>query len=231
MPTQAGALIDEARDYHASFDPRTVPEKASLRALSRIQRRLAEKVTEINEEALAQPVTLSKVDVDAASAAGVGGPGIPLPDHLLLLSAYTTRVASPTLQIPVDLVSYANAPQQGALRFPSAYVIGGSLYPINGSQVGYTIKGDGTSPHGWEDLDGLTLLIVPAPPELVSPNSLISLPVATHSAMVSALALWMMQRQGLGIHDLRNEAMDAERSALATLVSQGSTSTWTVLRR
>jgi hypothetical protein len=230
MPTPAGVLVDEARDYHASFDPRTVPAKASLRALSRIQRRIAEKVTEINEEALAQPVSLSKADVDAAALSGVAGPGISLPEHLLLLSAYTTRSGDPSFQIPVSLVTYANAPQHGALDFPSVYLIGQKLYPINGSQVGFTMGGDGTGPHGWEDLNGLTLLMVLTPAALVDLDSVISLPDAAHPAMVSLLALWMMQRQGVNISDLRGEAMDAERSALATLSGQGSTSTWSVVR-
>lgn len=233
MPATARDLVDQARDFHSSFDPRTVPEKAALRQLSRIQRRLAEKVTAISEEALAVVQSFTKAAVDAAAVAGVTGPGIALPDHLLLLAAYTTRSAGAG-KIPVDLVAYSNAQAEALRVFPSAYVIRQKLYPVNTYEAGgFLLKGDTNITHGWEDLNGIDLLIVPTPPELLSPDSLLSLPDSTFDALVVGLANWMAQRQGVlnSMPSLRQDAGDAEGAAIATLTNQDTTSTWSVVRK
>lgn len=228
--------MDQARDFHDSFDPRRVPEKAALRQLSRLQRRLAEKVAAHTEEALATVVSFDKATVDAAASAGITGGGIPLPEHILVLRAYTYRAAVPSTlgKIPVDLVTYVNREAESLRVFPSAYLMGQRLYPVNTYEAGgFYIKGDTNIQHGWEDLNGLDVLLVPTPAELQTPADLLTLPDSTHDGLVTMLAGWMAQRRGVlkEMPFLKEELQDAEETAIATLVGQDTTSTWTVTRK
>jgi hypothetical protein len=229
MPLVAAAVVDQARDFHHSFDPHRVPEKAAIRQLSRYQARLASKVTTISEDALAVPVRFAKEEVDTAAAAGVGGPGLALPDHILILAVGTAHVSGGR-QGPVHLVNYANHRVEAAHLWPAAYLLRGVLYPANRHEVrGYVIKGDVPTPeHGWEELDGIVVTLVPLPPDLTDKESLIGLPGSTQDALVTNLALWMAQRVGLNWPTLQQQAMDAEAAAVAALATQDTTSTWTI---
>jgi hypothetical protein len=229
MPVLAGALVDEARDYHPAFDRRQVPDRMVLRELSRHQRRLAAKVVLVSEDALAVPVSFSKALVDAAALDGVSGAGLALPEYLLVLSAYTRYTAGGS-DIPVELVTYANNQAQAIRDFPSAYLIRQTLYPVNRGRAGLAMKGDTTAPHGWEELDGMTLLVVPNPPELITLESEVTLPSVAHDALVVNLARWMGARGSIRM-DLGNQAREAEDAAIAALGSQDTTSTWTVVRK
>lgn len=230
----AREVVDQARDYHISFDPRRVGEKMALRYLSRYQRRLAEKITAMSEEALASTVSFTKAEVDAAALAGAAGAGLTLPDHLILLGLHTTRVAGGS-SIPVDLVAYSNRHVDAVRVFPSAYILNQKLYPTNRYEAsGFHIKGDSsTLEHGWEPLDGIVAILVRTPVELTAPENLLTLPDSTQDALVANLALWMASRNGVlkELPDLKQEATDAEASAVMTLGSQDTTSTWTVARR
>ena len=234
MPTAAGDIVDEARDYSMAFDPKTIPEKMALRQLSRLQTRLAEEVTAISEEALAVTVSFPKVDVDAAALAGVKGLGLTLPDHLILLAAYTSRTTG-IGAIPVDLVSYANNQAEALRVFPSVYILRQRLYPVNTYEAGgFIIKGDGgIYTHGWENLNGLDVLLVPTPAKLLVSSDPISLPDSTHNALTTSLALWMAGRTNVlsTLPGLSDEAQRAHGAAVSTLANQDTTSNWTVLRK
>jgi hypothetical protein len=125
--------------------------------------------------------------------------------------------------------------QAEALRvFPSAYVIRQRLYPVNTYEAGtFLIKGDSSSAtHGWEDLNGIDVLLVPTPAELTLPDSPITLPDSAFDALVVGLANWMAQRMGVlnSMPTLRQESGDSESAAIASLAGQDTTSTWTVRR-
>lgn len=231
MPVYARDLVDQARDFHPAFDRRQLPDKLVLRQLSRYQRRLAGKITALSEEALAVPVVFAKAEVDAAAVAGVTGPGLALPEYLLILSIFTRYTAGGP-DIPVQLVAYSNNMAQALLDFPSAYLIRQSLYPVNRWRAGTAIKGEATGLTGWEELDGVSMIVVPVPPELVSLESEITLPAATHDALIAKTALWMASRQGVApiLPQLPSEAREAEEAAVMALGSQDTTSTWTVRR-
>jgi len=227
MPVTAADVVDQARDFHFSFDPHRVPEKAAVRQLSRYQRRLAEKVTAISEDALAVPVAFSKEEVDAAVVAGVGGPGLAMPDHVLLLEVSTVSFGEMT-RIPIHLVTYANRAEAGH-RWPGAYILRGRIYPAHWGEVrGFEIKGDTQVAHGWENYNGLVVTLVPLPPNLTGRESMIDLPATTEDALVTNLALWMAQRLGMNMPTLQQQAMDAEQAAITALATQDTTSTWTI---
>jgi len=222
----AAEVIDASRDYHPAFDSRKVPEASALRVLSRLQRRLAGKVTALSEDALAEPYTFVVADVNAAAAAGFAGAGLAMPDHLLLLGLYTTRLTGPVSTVPVSLVSYANFPVEAARYWPSCCLLRGKLYPTSRLQLGLSTL------HGWEKFDGLSALLVPNPPELTGRASLITLPDIVLDALVTGLAYWMAGRAGVAreLGHLKEDAMDAEQTAVAALADQESTSTWSVVR-
>lgn len=225
----AAEVVDQARDYHPAFDPRKVPDASALRVLSRLQRRLASKVAALSEDALAEPYAFLKADVDTAAAAGFAGAGLTLPDHLLLLGFFTSRLTGPAVTVPVNLVSYANYPVEAARCWPSCFVLRGRLYPANRSELGMV---GSSSLHGWEDFNGLSALLVPNPPELTGRSSSITLPDLALDALVTGLAFWMAGRAGVAreLSTLKEDAMDAEQTVVTALADQESTSTWTVVR-
>lgn len=233
MPILASVVVDQARDYHPGFDPRSTPDKAALRALSRYQRRLAQKVTEVNEEALATTLSFSKTLVDAAALAGITGAGLVIPDHILILGAFTKKVLDPSRRFRVDLIPYANLGMEALRRFPSAFLIRQVLHPVNSYESGsMVIKGSASATHGWEDLDGIDLLIVLTPPALTTMASEISLPDTVEDALVTNLALFMARRKPGALRDLpdlKQDALDAELSAISTLGGQDSTSHWSTV--
>jgi hypothetical protein len=179
-------ILDESRDFHASFTKQNVPDVPCMRALSRYVRRLAEKVTQADEAALAVQETVSSADL--------------LVDH---------------------------ASRNDAIRFPCASVLGQRLYPLNLYDIGGTSFGM----HGWEDFDGMELLLVPLYDDLTLPTSVIGLPDACRDALVCNLALFMAGRTARTASDLPllpAQAMDAEAMAIATLAGQSANSTWRI---
>lgn len=223
----AAEVIEASRDYHPAFDERRVPEASALRVLSRLQRRLAAKVTALSEDALAAPFAFLAADVSAAALAGFAGAGLALPDHLLLLGFFTSRLAGPVSTVPVSLVSYANYPVEAARYWPSCFVLRGRLYPANRMELGF-----GGSLHGWEAFNGLSALLVLNPPELTARADEITLPDIAQDALVTGLAWWMAGRAGVAreVVWLQQDATDAEQTVVTALADQESTSTWTVVR-
>lgn len=227
MPTLARRIVDQARDLHPSFDPLHLPDVTVYRALGRYQTRLVEKITQLNEEALAVPVVFPKADVDAAALAGRAGLGLLLPPHLLLVSLETVPVAGGQTE-EVYLTTYANVRDRSLSLFPAAYLIGQRLYPVHFGTV-WPIKGD---THGWETWDGLTAVLVPTPATALTPQDEVSLPETADDALVANLGLWMGGVRGV-LRDnpwIQQNAQDAEAQAIATLGGQDTTSHWTVTR-
>ncbi|HYF53857.1 MAG TPA: hypothetical protein VEA41_06330, partial [Salinarimonas sp.] len=103
-----------------------------------------------------------------------------------------------------------------------------ALYPVHTGRAGRWIKGDTTGLHGWEDYDGLKLLVVPVPAALTNTDSAISLPDAAHDALVVGLALNMARSLGKlrDLPGLPDEAKDAEDAAITALGTQDTTQTW-----
>jgi hypothetical protein len=217
-------LIDESRDFHGSFTKQNIPDRACMRALSRYVRRLAEKVTALDEAALAVQETVDSADLlDAVT----GRTGIVLPAHLLLLSPVYVVHTEGGYRVPVTLIDHASRNLEGAIRFPAASVMGQKLYPLNLMDVAGTVYGT----HGWEDYGGLELLLVPLYADLTLPTSVIGLPNVCRDALVNNLALFMAGRRADTMRDLPTlpaQAQDAENTAVATLTGQSSTSTWRI---
>lgn len=215
-------IIDESRDFHASFTRQNIPDVACMRALSRYVRRLAGKITDADETALAVQETMDAADVASAVE---NRTGITLPAHLLLLRPVHVVRTDDGVRVPVDIVDHAS--RNAVDTFPCASVLGGKLYPLNLQDVG----GDTYGEHGWEDYGGLELLLVPLYDDLTGPTSVIGLPDVCRDALVTNLALFMAGRTARTVSDLPllpAQATDAEAASVATLAGQSSTTTWRI---
>lgn len=242
MSVKAGELVDQARDTHPGFDRSSIPDKGALRALGRLQRRLAEKVVLLSEEALARPVRFTRDEVNVALLAGPQGEGLPLGEQLFVLRAATryldAREGDPG--VPVSLVAYSMNTSDMVYRWPAAYIAGQRLYPIpnpyNGAGRYYSERVAATTvpglqETGWAGYDGLDVLAVPVPPQLASLDSILTLPSVTHDALVENLALWMANRKGVirDLPDLPRIAKEAEEAAVQALAGQDRSSTWMIV--
>lgn len=220
----AADIVDQARDYHATFTPGNVPDKAALRALSRYQRRLAEKIASQGDDALAVPVLVERADVLDALASGEG---IPLPAHIRMMRTINTwTLSTPASEVPVTAVAFDQWADRGSAHHPAVSIYGGRLYPLSLSAL---VPNSRT---GWEDLaGGLRLIIVPLPAQLTALDDELSLPDVAQDALVTNLALWMAGRTSAAVRDLPllpQQAMDAEAMAVDALASQDSVNLWTV---
>lgn len=205
-------IIDQARDFHPSFDDRACPDKACMRQVSRAERRIVEKVTALNEMALAEEVVFRNLETALMR-------GLELPDHTLLLDLVYEQGG---VTRPVTLVTYADRVTEGLRRFPSAYLLGGKMYPTNRTLYGETNT-------GWEEADLIRAVLVKLPPQFTTLRETIHLPEVAHDALVANLAHWMALRVGLPETNLLyGQAQEAENLLVQTLADKGSTSTWTV---
>lgn len=225
----ADEVINEARDHHGSFDPQRTPPRVALRALSRLARRLAEKVTAMSEDALAEPI---EIDRDTLLAAVVGRTGIALPAHLLVVGdLYTWRSDRAGLE-EVEMVDYSGRFQKGLEQFPAVVLKGGMLYPVNLQDAPLACL---TTRHGWEDYQGIKLDLVPLPADMETLEDAVGLPDLAKDSLVLSLALFMAGRSGAGVVKdlplLASMAQDAEAAAVNTLASMDTTTRWTVTRR
>lgn len=224
----AAEVIEEARDHHGSFDPQRIPPKVALRALSRLSRRLAEKVVALSEDALAVP---HEIDRSTLLDAVENRTGITLPPHLLVLNElYTWRSDRNGLE-PVEMVAYSVRYQAGVECFPAVALQGGLLYPVNLLDAPRACLG---TLHGWENYQGIKLDLVPLPAELVALTDTVGLPDAAKDALVLNLAVFMAGRSGAVLKDLPAlpaQAQDAETTAVNTLAAMDTTTRWTIQRR
>lgn len=217
-------LIDEARDFHPSLTKQSTPDVLCMRALSRYQRRIASKVTALDEDALATPVTVSGVNLLTAVADRTG---IVLPAHLYLLNPVYAVHTDSGGRIEVEITDRATRNTEGAWRFPAAYVLNGTLYPLNLMDVLGTTYGT----HGWEYYGGLELVLVPLYDDLTGPTDVLQIPDVCRDALVNNLALFMAGRSKGVLADLpllTMQAADAETAAVTTLVGQSGTGTWRI---
>lgn len=216
-------LLDEARDFHPSFTRQNHPDPVVMRALSRYVQRLAARISETDEAALAEKATVSEATLLAAVT---GRSGIALDAHLMVLRPIHAVREEDGIRVEVDLVDFATRNQVRTDR-PAASLAGGKLYPLNLMDV----LGNSYGLHGWEDYTGLELLLVPLPDAFTGPTGTVTLPDACRSAIVHHLALFMAGRGPVAasLPLLPAHAADAEAMALSSLAGANDASTWRIV--
>lgn len=223
-PVTVAELLDEARDFHPTFTRQNHPDPVVMRALSRYVRRLAAKITELDETALAEQAT---VDESTLLAAVTGRTGIALAAHLIVLRPIHAVREDDGVRIPVDLVDLATRNQMRT-GYPSVSLAGGKLYPLNLMDP----LGDSYGEHGWEDYTGLEMLLVPLPDAFTGPTDTVTLPDTCRDAIVHNLALFMAGRSKAAFADLPalpTHAADAESMAISAVAGANDASTWRVV--
>lgn len=231
----ASSIINEARDLHPGFDPRQVPDPVALRALSRLVRKLAGRVTLEAEDALIEQVTVSGAEVLAvlegdptADPPVEAGSGYLLPDHLYLSRSIHAVMEGESRRHPVTLVNYHQRYTRGGWGFPAVSLYGGRLYPVDCRRI----SGNASSTHGWEELAQLELMLVPVPGDLTQLTDAVGLPPVCREALVLGLALFMAGRTPGALAELpmlRADAEGAQVEAVAALVGLDS-GVWEVAR-
>lgn len=208
-------LIEAARDYHADFFKNDFPNRVLLRQLAMLEKRIAQQVTALDEEALATSKSFVKAYVDTALATGKG---IILPPHFLVLDAVYRGSDG---RKPIIFLTYRQRHESS--HFPAATILGQKLVPVD-------LRDGGSSTSGWENMTELLVRYVPIPAALESLDQELTLPDLAEEALVKNLALFMAIRGNIlpELPGLVEEASEAEQTCIATLAGQDMTTTWTV---
>jgi hypothetical protein len=224
----ASEIIDEARDFHPGFDPRTVPDRVALRFLSRITRRLASRVTLEAEDALISKYVISAADLDLsldgdslADPVVEADSGVLLPAHLYLSKSVHVKWEDDDKRYPVTLTHYHGRYSTGAFRFPSGAIFGGRFYPMDCRRV----NGSTGGMHGWEEAEQVELMMVRVPSDLTQMDDLVGIHSVCRDALVTGVALAMAGRTPGSIADLptlKGDAVSSFEEAVAQLASQDS---------
>ncbi len=201
MAFTAGQVIDKARDRHAAFDRKRVPDRMARRFLSDYARQLAGRVEALDPDALrVEMVTnLPLADFDA---------GIALPAGVRYIADIVAKepdtVANPRT-FPVTLI---NAAQKNAPNGPlaAAWQIGNTLYLRSPAS-------------NWQYMGSIAVAYVPTPVELADLNAVIGLPDAGELACVERVAEFMARRGSMDSSappvDLTTFASAADRAEAA----------------
>lgn len=208
MAFTAAEVLDGARDFHPSFDPKTQPESVLLRAVEREARVLAARIAMMRPEAMTWTVTTTALPLANFYA------GIALPAHLLLPQVTALRVGgtSPQDDAPIPVVNTHQRARYGQ-PWPSAFVISGVLYLA-------------ATAADWRPYASITTRTLAIPSV---PTTATTLPFENDAlhVLTMKLAAFMATRR-VGMSDAppaglwQTEAMEAERTYLATLARQNA---------
>jgi hypothetical protein len=206
-------IIREVRDFHPDFDESVLPRKMMISAISRAERRLASRITEIREEALATEDTFSVTENDVAL-------GVDLPRHTMVVRVTCEHAKG--YRVPVSLVAWSDRDTEGLLRFPSATLMGQRLFLTD-------LRATGSERSGWEDIVSIDVMYVPLPGRYEKEDDRVLLPDICHDALVYMVVLWAASRTpGVMIPGILEQARMAEDQVLALVSEQDSTTPWGV---
>jgi hypothetical protein len=207
-------VVDQARDHSPLFTRQAIPDVTAVRALSRLEKALADAVTQEAPDAFAEWYELEALPEDWEE-------GIILPPFTSVLGVEIRYGDTPTpTRWYVDLLSAAQSQTQPH-RFPSVYVMNGRVFLTD-------VRAWFGGRHGWEDMLGMRFRIVPQMGVLQSLTERIRLPETAESALVSNLALWMADRVGAKLPTLRETAAGAAQGWATSIIAGMGRNTWLV---
>lgn len=209
MALLAERVIESARDRHAAFDRRRVPDPSALRFLSAYRKELAGKVAAIDETQLA-------VEQTEAMPLGDFDGGITL-DANRYIAGVVARDNSPAPRtIPIDLIPWA---QRNDINSPlaAAWEVGGVLY----------LRGPETA---WRFITEIGILMVPSlTTDLAALSDDVALPAEAEKALVENTAYFMAKRghndpnlPAISLAAFAEEAARAEASYLADVANRNT---------
>lgn len=185
----ASEIIDEAREFHISFDQITHPTTMMLRALHRAEARFVDVVANIAPDALATELVFDA----AAIAAGVAGGALTIPTYRALLPTgvlVTTRGLYP--------VGISSDEQSGGGNVLQVRVVGRSLYIAQSTAFQAEMPGDISSDlqdySYFEDGEALKLTYIPAPEPIATLGATLTTPDDSRRFLQAELVKFMALR-------------------------------------
>ena len=201
----AGDIINQARDIHVSFEPRSHPNAVLLRELSRYQRELTTKIAEVNPALVAIPisVTLPLTDFDA---------GIELPSHVYILPGVAVCLrTNPAIREPIEMV---NLTMRSDPETPdiTVFVRGNHLFLSGRAQ-------------SWQTFTAIQFQIVLIPKRLQTLDDPLLLPDYAEEVLAGMLARFMAIRTGVA-SPVVQLAAEAEARFMESVASQRRSETY-----
>lgn len=229
----AQQIVEEARDYSATFDYTNVNDKAILRRLSRAQEDLMTDLAQIfpgvilEEGAIPQNNELDE-DGDEIPGSGWEGSlelnatrgrptGITVPKTLVVSETIRVGLESGTSTLdsaPVGLVSKPEQYERGSPT-PSVAFTKTNADPDMSSAFLSDLRILGASVHGWDEFSGpLTYEYVPFPVALTTLDQPLTADPGLRKALVMDVAQWMAIRErdmqfAMGIREEKGLAVEA----------------------
>lgn len=221
MATPASEVIDEARDWHPSFDPKVIQDKMLWRVISRAERSILQLVLEEADEVITVPDVIDLATISAALAADAG---IALAANLLVSSG-VVRIVDTVEKVPLNLLAPIHQHDPPAPWRPTAWIEGGDLVLLDLRRFGGTVT-------GWEQFDEITLQIVPAPVPIAANTSNLTVPDICRNAVVDALVLFMAARRSIQIAGVTPDSVQRGfMQAAASMRRQVQVGSWYVQRK
>lgn len=210
-----GDLLDTARDFHPSFMHQDITDKMLMRQLSSSLRHLYTKVTETNENALVEMVSLTSAEITAALTAGYYA----MPSEAIRLIEADARVTDGDMRVPVWI--YAAVHRFDPTHFPS-------IYQMGQGKVRLTSETEmvGISSNGWQNYQDLRIWYVPSPANVTTMTATITVPDIVQDALVADLVVFMTGRSPKDVQaamDLQLQRIsDRMASAIAAIADQNN---------
>jgi len=185
----ASEIIDEAREFHISFDPQTHPTTMLLRALHRAEERFFDVVANIAPDALATELVYD----EAAIAAGVLGGTLTIPAYRAILP--TGVLVSDQGIFPVAIVSDE---ESGGGNVLQVRVVGRSLYIAQSTAFQAEMPSDissGLQDYSYfKDATALKLNYVPSPEPITDLGATLVSPDDSRRFLQAELVRFMANR-------------------------------------
>lgn len=204
MPWTPAEVIDEARDYHPSFDELQTPNKVARRFVDRYDEELWQKVKKeepdwfLTTETIAMPID-------------PWDDGYVLPDWTEHRGGTVVFEGGRKREAELNIVPFRNRFHPGA-RYP-AYIVGDTLHFIGSEQ-------------DWNNVDRVLFHYIAARTPLDSPTAQSDLPDQVKPAVVERLVLFMAQRgaggdgaQPVPVDLSMQDWRETERLALETVAT------------
>lgn len=204
-------ILDEARDFHASFHDTDTLDKQLLRALSRAERTLYREVVHLSETALAVSVDLDEAELEIALVDGF--PLVipaPLNDPLVLLHLEAT-VSDVLETIPIlhdqagaypyrDLVGRLIGRDLFLTPHPRTFAPGTDAY---------------RAAYDWSSITSMRLTGVPNPPTLTALDSELIAPEQARPYLVAELVSFLANRTGHPQAAALKQEAEAQKASVA----------------
>lgn len=211
MALVAGTIIDEARDWHPTFNVRDHPDKALLRALDQYQRTLIARIVQVNED-------YSRTILTTALPLATFANGITLPANLLVTGAEFLDISGNRHEVDLRPMMYRDDPAPRYTLF-----IGANVAYLRGAA------------QDWNAIQSIDIAYIPVPTALALLTDVLTIGDSARRSLVMHLC-YMMATRGTTRSDVpplnpdgfRRDWMRTEEEFLYEVATMRAGQTFTV---